>query len=140
MKKRKKATWKCFRVGASPTIGPPERVGGKADVLEGVIGQDVEGKKRQRDEASHQPCQPHRQVGVSCSRGPAGGVKDQLVTLQSDQHQGEDGDGYRHALDEGGHLLEQETWFMAVSHCTCVSKCVCVWACNGGGGGGSSLG
>lgn len=105
-------------------MSPPERVGGKADVLEGVIGQDVEGEKRQRDETSQQPRQPHSQVGVSCSRGPAGGVKDQLVTLQSDQHQGEDGDGYRHTLDEGGHLFEQEKWFMHVKHC--VSKCVCV--------------
>lgn len=93
-------------------ISPPERVGRKADVLEGVIGQDVEGKKRQGDEASHQPRQPHSQVGVSRSWGPAGGMKDQLVALQSDQHQGEDGDGYRHALDEGGHLVEEEKRFM----------------------------
>lgn len=95
-------------------ISAPERVGGKADVLEGVIGQDVEGKKRQGDETSHQPRQPHRQVGVSRSGGPASGMKDQLVALQSDQHQGEDRDGYRHALDEGGHLVDEEKRFM---HC-----------------------
>lgn len=95
-------------------ISAPERVGGKADVLQGVIGQDVEGKKWQGDETSHQPRQPHRQVGVSRSGGPASGMKDQLVALQSDQHQGEDGDGYWHALDEGGHLVEEEKRFM---HC-----------------------
>lgn len=69
----------------------PKGVSGQTDVLEWVISEDVEGEEGQRDEAGHQPRQPHSQVGVSCSRGPAGGVEDQLVTLESDQHQGEDG-------------------------------------------------
>lgn len=85
-------------------LSSPERVCGQADVLEGVIGEDVEGEEGQRDEASDQPGEPHSQVGVSCSGGPAGGMQDQLVTLQSDQNQREDGNRHRHALNEGRHL------------------------------------
>ncbi len=73
-------------------LSSPEGVGGQADVLEGVISEDVEGEEGQGDEASDQPREPYSQVGVSGSGGPAGGMEDQLVALQSDQHQGEDGD------------------------------------------------
>lgn len=87
-----------------PVLVSPERVGGKADVLEGVVGQDVERQEGQGDEARHQPGQRHSQVGVSGGGGPAGGMQDQLVALQSDEHQGEDGHRHRHALHERGHL------------------------------------
>lgn len=71
-------------------LSSPERVGGQADVLERVISEYVEGEERQRDEAGDQPREPYSQVGVAGGGGPAGGMEDQLVTLQSDQHQGED--------------------------------------------------
>lgn len=86
-------------------LSSPKRVGRQTDVLEGVISEDVEGEEGQRDETSHQPCKPYSQVGVSRSGGPAGGMKDQLVTLQSDKHQREDGNCHRHALNKGSHLV-----------------------------------
>lgn len=73
-------------------LSSPEGVGGQADVLEGVVSKDVEGEEGQRDEASDQPRQPYGQVGVSGGGRPAGRMQDQLVTLQSNQHQGEDRD------------------------------------------------
>lgn len=93
---------------AKPSASP-ERVGGQADVLEGVISEDVEGQEGQRDEAADQPREPHRKVGVPGRGGPAGGVEDQLVALQSDEHEGEDGHGHRHALDKGRHLDKART-------------------------------
>lgn len=87
-------------------LSSPERIGRQADVLKGVISEDVEREEGQRDETSHQPCKPYSQVGVSRSGGPAGGMKDQLVTLQSDKDQREDGNGHGHALDKGSHLSE----------------------------------
>lgn len=85
----------------------PEGVGGQADVLERVVSEDVKGEEGQRDEAGDQPRQPYSQVGVSGSGGPAGGVEDQLVALQSNQHQGEDGNRHGHALNERSHLQRQ---------------------------------
>lgn len=89
-----------------PAPHSPEGVGGQADVLKGIISEDVEGQEGQRDEAGHQPREPNRQVGVSGGGRPAGGMENQLVALQSDQHQGEDGNCHRHALDKGCHLLQ----------------------------------
>lgn len=96
-----KTLWQYLYPGYSVS---PEGVGGQADVLERVISEDVEGEEGQRDEAGDQPRQPYGQVGVAGSRGPAGGVEDELVTLQSDQHQGEDGNCHWHALNERSHL------------------------------------
>lgn len=83
-----------------------EGVEGDAQVLEGLVGEDAEGEERQRDEARHHPGDGHRQVGVARHRRPARGVDDQLVALQGDEHQGEDGDSDGHALDEGRDLAQ----------------------------------
>ena len=40
---------------------------------------------------------------------PARGVKDELVAFQGDEHQGEDGNGDGHALDEGRDLAQSLT-------------------------------
>lgn len=40
----------------------PEKVGRQANVLKGVVGEDVEGQEGQRNEAGHQPSQTDRQI------------------------------------------------------------------------------
>lgn len=93
----------------------PEWVGRQADVLEGVIGENVKGEEGQGDEAGNQPREPHSQVRVASSRRPTGGMEDQLVTLQSDEHQGEDRHCHRHALNKWSHLDRQKANILQIS-------------------------
>lgn len=103
-------------VGQALLVGGPvldahkvvgEGVEGQREVVEGHLGEHVEGEEGERDEASHHPGDGHSQVGVTDHGLPAGGVDDELVALQGDQDHGEDGDGDGHALHEGRELAKR---------------------------------
>lgn len=78
---------------------------GRAEVLERQ-GEHTVREERHRDKAGHDPDDNHGQVRLAHHGLPPGRVDNELVALQGDEDEGEDGDGDWYTLDEGRELAE----------------------------------